>query len=493
MRPRAGFVILLLLFVTAAGFAIIGRGPWYDEFYSFYMVRPDVSVATLAPAWMRDNHPPVFYALAWLWARLLEMLGLGHTVELLRTVNCAILGIALVAALRVARSDPWFRAMAWYYALALAALFTALDRIDQLRSYFLSLVLTALVLPLLAQCLRKGGAQPRPIMLGVVLMLAFTVHLVTTVIVLGLVGATITQLILVRRRPEAWRLATIAAIVLVPFALFMAAQMTTIVANTTTFWIPPGPDAARWAIEQELSGATTANPLLAFCALAGTMMIGIGAWRGHTRYREPLTLIVTFVAGTVLALALLIVAHLHRPMLITRYLVALDPIVAMVVAITAAHAVQRLPLRVQRTVDAVLLLATAPILLVNLAGTVRQWSWNGTTTIIARQVHQCADTRVFADLHWNGEVLNSAPRDNRDVLPFAYAMIARRHGFALSGAGSRALSATCPNLFWTEHAANLHPSATTVIAALRAQGYRVESGQMVRRDLGWVLITPPVR
>ena len=134
MLRRTGFVILALVFAGAAGVAISGRGPWYDEFYSLYMVRPEAPLAQLVAAWLRDNHPPLFYACVWLWARLLGVLGLGIAVESLRTINCAIMVIAALAFVQIARADPWFRRLAWYYALALAAMFPALDQIDQLRS-----------------------------------------------------------------------------------------------------------------------------------------------------------------------------------------------------------------------------------------------------------------------------------------------------------------------------------------------------------------------
>jgi len=494
MLRRAGFVILAVMFTLAAILAIAGRGPWYDEFYSFYLVRPGAPLGALVPAWLRDNHPPLFYALAWLWARLLGLVGLGGSVEALRTINLAVLAATVALFVRIAHGDAWFRRLVWYYAAALAGIFTVLDRIDQLRSYFLSLALTALVLPLLARCLRRNAITLRgSATLGIVLALTFSVHLITTVIVAGLVAAIFGHLALARRWRDAWRLALIAVLALIPFAMMMALQLPTIVANTQVFWIPPGLHAARWSIEMEVVNALTADPVLGLVALAGFGLVIWGVVRRDVPSRDTFELIITLGAGLVLALAVLVVAHLHRPLLITRYLVALDPVLALLLALLAERATRNLPVPGTAVIDGAILIATALAIHANLDKTLHQWSWRGTAGTIAAQVDKCPQTAVYPDMSWNTEPLNMPPRENREVVPFAYAYVARSHGFALAPAGSHSLSARCPTLFWTEHVASMHPSATTVIRQLRAQGYRVTSGRMVRNDIGWVLITPPTR
>jgi len=492
MLRRAGFVILAAMFTLAALLAIAGRGPWYDEFYSFYLVRPDAPLGILVPAWLRDNHPPLFYALAWLWARLLRLVGQGGSVEGLRTLNLVVLAVTVALFAALARTDGWFRRVVWYYVAALAGIFTVLDRIDQLRSYFLSLALTALVLPLLARCLRKDAGTLRgSIGIGIVLALTFGVHLVTTVIVAGLVGAVFGALVLARRWRDAGRLALIGGLALVPFAVMMALQLSTIVANTRVFWIPPGLNAARWSIEMEVVNALTANPVLGAVALAGFGTVLVGVVQRDGPARDALVLLATLGAGLVLALAVLVVAHLHRPLLITRYLVAVDPVLAMMLAVCAERATRRLPVWGTAAIDAAILIAAGLAIHANLDKTLQQWSWRGTARTIAAQVRACPQTAVYPDMSWNTEPLSMPPRDNREVVPFAYAYVARRSGFALAPAGSHALSATCPTMFWTEHVASMHPDATTVIRELRAQGYPVTSGRMVRSDIGWVLITPP--
>jgi hypothetical protein len=482
---RIGFVILSAMFGVAAVIAIAGRGPWYDEFYAYYLVRPGAPLSALVPAWLRDNHPPLFYALAWGWSRLIADLGLADTIEALRTINLAILAGSVVAFWRIARRDGEFARIVWYYCLALAATFPAIDQIDQVRSYFLSFALTALVLPLLA---RQVAGHRKTLGLSVVLALAFSVHLVTTVIVGGLVVATVAQCVLTRRWEDARRLTVTAALALVPFAMMMALQLSTIVRNTHAFWIPGGINAARWAIESETQTALFANPVLVLVALAGLVVILAGLRRHEHGAQATAILITTVTAGLVLALGVLIAVHLYRPLLITRYLVAVDPVFALILALCADAAVRHVSGRAAMAIDALVLLATGLALHGHCVATLAQPSWDGTGSAIARLVAACPQTRVHADMHWNTLPLSMAPRDNREVVPFSYRFVARRFGFALSQAG---LSRTCPNVFWTEHAADQHPSADAVIAALRTEGYPVRSGRMWRIGYGWVLVVPP--
>jgi hypothetical protein len=92
---------------------------------------------------------------------------------------------------------------------------------------------------------------------------------------------------------------------------------------------------------------------------------------------------------------------------------------------------------------------------------------------------------------WNTKQRDLPPRDNREVVPFAYAYAAHRLGFALAPPGAHLLSHDCPTLFWTEHGADQHPAAQTVIDRLRSAGYAIRSGRMVRIGHGWILIAKP--
>ncbi|WP_353229363.1 hypothetical protein [Novosphingobium sp.] len=489
---RIGAITLIMLFTAAAVLAIIRRGPWYDEFYTFYLVRPGTPLSLLWPAWLRDNHPPLFYALAWLWARLLGWCGLSATVEAGRTINLALLALTVGLMAMIARHDAWFKRLGWYYGVALAAMFPALDQIDQLRSYFLSFALTALVLPLLVhhiRCVRPSSRQS--LALGGMLTLAFSVHLVTTVVIAGLVAGVIILLTLARRRADAARLTQIAVLAAIPFAISTAMQLTTLVANTQTFWIPPGFNGGRWAIETELAGALGANLVLDLIALAGLGVTLVSATRRDAQAQTTMMVIIALTGGLMLALAMLVAVHLHRPLLITRYLVAVDPVVAFVLALGACRLARRLPAPAVIASDLAVLAAAALAIHANLDRTLHQPSWDGTGRVIAALVQSCPDTRVYPNMDWNANPRNFPPHDNHEVVPFAYGYVAQRLGFSLALPGSHDLSHRCPTLFWTEHANDQHPDAQTVIGRLRSAGYPIGSGRMMRIGHGWILVARP--
>ncbi len=492
---RTGFVILAMMFIAATGIAIRGRGPWYDEFYTFYLVRPNATVDQLWPAWLRDNHPPLFYALAWAWSRFLAQIGLSgaltNTVEGLRTINLVILaGVATMIA-RLARGNPEFARIVWYECLVLAATLPALDQIDQLRSYFLSFALTALFLIML---LRHFAGQPgwrATASLGIVLALVSSVHLVTTVIAGALFSAAIAQRLLAKSWHDARRLILTGALAIVPFALMMAVQLPAILGNTKIFWIPPGFNAGRWALETELTGATFANPVVAVIGLAGLIALVFRARQGDTAARGTLTFVATLAGGLSLAMVVLMVAHLSRPLLITRYLVALDPVVALIMALCAAAETRRLPVRIVAVLDALALAAAGWAIHANYATTVARPSWDGTGSAIAAIVRSCPQTIVHPDMRWNTMPLDMPPRDNREVVPFSYDFVAHRFGFVLAPAGSRIMSLDCQTVFWTEHVAGQHLAAQTVLDGLRRSGYPVRSGRIRRIGNGWIFVSPP--
>ena len=482
--------LLILVFVAASVSAIMHRGPWYDEFYSFYLVRPDAPLSALVPAWLRDNHPPLFYAVAWLWTRFLGLFGLAGTVEASRTVNLVVLGAAVLLLWRMARTDRWFRRVVWYDCLALAATAPAIDRIDQLRSYFLSFALTALILPLLARRLRDDATVRKDnALLTVLLLLGFSLHLVTTVILAGVVCAGVVAQVCGRQWRAAVTLAVIAALALIPFAVTMALQLATIEANTRVFWIPPGLNAARWAIESETLGVLAANPVLGLLALGGTMLMLTETARGDRQSRQALALIAALGGGLALALGLLVAVHLHRPMLITRYLVAVDPVLALIVAVAAERLRRCFAVPALVALDLAVFAGSVLAIQANLAATIAQPSWDGTGRAIAALVRACPDSAIHPDLRWNTMPLTLPPRDNREVIPFSYDFVAQRFGFAI--APGHRVSAQCPTVFWTEHASEQHPTAQAVIAGLRRSGYAIASGRMIRIGNGWILITPP--
>ncbi len=330
---------------------------------------------------------------------------------------------------------------------------------------------------------------PRAFVLGAVLALAFCVHLAETVIVAGLAMAFGLRLVLTRAWGRAGRLLLVGALAGVPFALAMALQLGTIASNTRVFWIAGGLDAARWAIENEVVANLAANPVLTLTGLAGLVLL-FGQDLARRRLSARSALVLTLGAGLALAVAMLVAIHLHRPFLLSRYLVALHPPAGMILAVGAASLIERLGRRGQAALLVALVAGAGWAMVGQLARVERLTSWDGTGAAIARIVQACPRTQVHPDTAWNRMTLELPPRDNREVIPFAYRWIAARHGFALAPAGSRTREGACPTVFWTEHVAGQSPSAGAIAASLRARGFAIGAGYVQRIGDGWILVVP---
>jgi hypothetical protein len=97
---------------------------------------------------------------------------------------------------------------------------------------------------------------------------------------------------------------------------------------------------------------------------------------------------------------------------------------------------------------------------------------------------------VHTDPRWNANVVTALPRDNALVAPFAYRSVAGDLGFALAPAGSKAMAATCPTIFWGEHDGAHHYTRDIVLGDVQAAGFPVTSLTFRRIDDGWVAIAP---
>lgn len=146
---------LVVAVLIAQLLAIHARGPWYDEFYTYYVVRPGPAFADLWAGWIRDNHPPLFYFLAWLGR------GFGSTMEQRRLLNLALMLGAIAALVLLARRNAAFRRLAVPYAIALAGVLPLIERAAEYRSYFLSTLAAAVLIPALCVLVRPNERKDR--------------------------------------------------------------------------------------------------------------------------------------------------------------------------------------------------------------------------------------------------------------------------------------------------------------------------------------------
>ena len=478
-------LVVLAALLLAAVPAMLGRGPWYDEFYSLYAADPALGLADgLRQRWLPDNHPPLFYALSRATAWL------GDSVAERRFVNLFILGGFVAGFAVLWHSAPALRRWGASYAIALASLGPAVLTLAELRSNFLVYAGSALLLAALAS-VAAPGARPAGRAGWVVLALAMVVacnsHFTATVIC-GCIGAAFGAWALLRRD---WRLAlqlaACAALAAVPFLAITALQFSGIEQNTRSFWIPAGFDAGRWTIQRELIAHMLANPALSVLGAMGMGFLACATWR-ERRLGHSAQMLLVLAAGAGLALAVLLALHLWRPIIIGRYLIALAPVVALALALGTSVLLARVAPLLRLAALAVLGLLMVLSLIQHQARALALPSWDGTGARIARLLADCPAAPVHPALHWNAFTLELPPVDNRQVVPFAYRHTAARHGFAVEPVASRRVAADCPTLFWAEHVSGQNPYAAAIVAQLRAQGYAVSSGRLERIGDGWVLI-----
>ncbi len=485
-KPVA-LAILGVALVAAILLAIHGRAPWYDEFYTYYVTRPGTGFGMVWPAWMRDNHPPLFYFAAWAtnW--------LGPAMADRRLLNLGFFAGAVAALCLIGRARPDLRGLLFAYAVALAGYQPMIERVAELRSNFLAYAagavavaaLTAFAAPFRVAPSRKAAAG-----LTVTLAVAFFVHLSATLIVGAVAAAFGLRLILARDWQGALRLAGIGLAAAIPFVATMAFQAATIAGNTRTFWIPAGFDAARWAIELETIANLTANWPLTLAGLAGLALLAAQVL-SQRRLSPEASLVLTLAGGLALATGLLIAVHLQRPFVIGRYLVCLHPPIAMILATGVAALAGRLGRKAGMLLDVALVAGALLAIHGHLRDVLARAGWDGTASAIARLASACPGTKIYADTYWNQPTLNLPPADNRAVMPFAYAWVARDHGFALAPASSHALAAACPTVFWTEHVPGQAPDARTIRDALRHRGFPVTEGHLRRIGDGWIFVARP--
>lgn len=473
----------------ALGWAALHRGPWYDEFFTWFVTRPGRPfIAALRGSWLADNHPPLFNALAWAGAHL------AGTLEELRLLNLAALGAALAGGWVLVRRTPQWWTLAALLLVTLAANETLLRSGAELRSYFFSLcagavVSLALVIGWLEGQLAERGQGA---VLWAALLVGFNLHILTSVILGTLVLPFVLAAWLARRRALLRQMLVPALVGGASFVAVALIQLPHWQSNTASFWIPGGLGAAWDAIEYAVLRAGLANLLALTAALGGAALLARQAL-AERRLPPTLQAMLLLGAGITLGAALLIALHLLRPVVTERFLAAMVPAVALGMALGVDAALRRLP----APAAAAVLLGACALSLWALAGnarhTVQRNSWEGSAARIGALVRACPDSPVHVDpATWNAFTMALPPADNRLVFGQAHALMAQRHGFRLEPGASRRISATCPTLFWAEHDTRREWDEAAILARLRARGFAVERVWQSRIGDGWIAANRPL-
>lgn len=494
--PAAGHLLTLAVMVlltgsllTAQFHAMAARGPWYDEFYTFYVTSRQFGwPEALSSHWLADNHPPLFYALS----RATDWL--GDTIEARRRVNLLVeIAAFAIAALALRHAGRRHLLLAAGFLAFLVAQGPAIVSAAELRSYFVSFAASALTVLLLTTAWldRPAEGKRHQAALVAALLIAFNTHIATSLICGSMLAMFLVAALLRRDFPQARALLWPGFLAGGVFVSITAAQLPLWEANTRAFWIAPGFGPARWAIEMAVVRAITANLLLTACGALGLMLLA-GEALLRRRTDRSLEVAVILGAGAATALALALAIHLMwRPFIIERYLTALLPVLGMMLSVGCARVLRLAGRLAGSGARAALLLAIAALSLVTLAdhtrATIAKTTWAGAATAIAAEAARCPDTAVhIAPARWNADLVALAPADNAAVVPFAYRTMAARHGFSIEPASSRRVSASCPTLFWAEQGRRNVSSAAEILRDVRADGFAVRKISVRHIGDGWI-------
>lgn len=463
------------------------RGPWYDEFYTQWVTRPDRDLAdSMRESWLFDNHPPLYYLLSWLTGWL-------GPIEMHRLLNLGLLVATIATGWGIVRNIRALHMAAVALAMLLVANMWTVQEASELRSYFLSLC-TGAMLPL-ALCATwlegNTGDRLRRIATLLTAIAAFNNHIITTIVSGALVIPFAVCALL--RRDRALFLAIMRApfVAGLMFCALAAIQFPYWMQNTQSFWITGGFDSASWSIQYAIQRTLEANPIMTFVALAG---VGSWLWSAWSRRRmEPgLEAGLMLASGGALAIGILIGLHLLRPMIIEKYLMALVGALAVGLALAFARAMRSFPVALGMSLLASCLAMTLYQLQEHSQTIAQKNSWYGTARLVARITRDCPQTVVHTDPFWNAKTMAMTPKDNLEVPGFGYRIASQHFGFRTEPSGSMRVSETCPTLFWAEHDTSRLFDANDAFAHIRSRGYPIEQLIQYRVGDGWVASNRPL-
>lgn len=479
--------LALAVFGSAVARTILALGPWYDEFFTFYVARPSLPLGdALFNHWLPDNHPPLYYALArgfW-W--------IGNTLELKRLLNLVLLAAAVGAAWTLARPRAELHRVLALFAIGVASQGVIVRFAADYRSYFLS-VCAISVLTVALAAFHAGGTPWRRrdrAVLWATAIVALNSHITTAIIATAIQLPFLARYLALRDSARFWRLGLPSLAGGLLFVAISALQAQHWLANTTTFWLPPGFAVARWTIELLVSRVLAANPVLVASSLAGVALAIVALVRRRT-WDSQLEVAAFLFAGMIVAVGAIVAIHLWRPFIYERYLLGLVPVMVMVAALGAGQLLCRIGAWP----------ALAVVLVAALLGAVSAWraglrkqqngDWTPSAMLVGKIAAACPAALVHTDPFWNRDAIDLPPSDNARVVPFAYRMMAARHGFAIAPAASRALSPGCPTLFWAEWTRPQEWPAAEILAHIRQTGFAVERIRVHRFQRSFVAEADP--
>ena len=465
-------VVFLAAFTAISAIRIdFIRGFWADEFWTLFMTQHDVGVRSIfADRWMKDIHPPIYYAMTWSFSGIFR-----NSVITDRLFNLIPLGVFTLAFSAQGASRTSTRSFLVAMSIMLFTLADFRFYLSEARSYFLVLVCAAISVGLSQATFDEAISVRQNRALAAILIIATglwgTVHYINGLIACCFAGSCAVVHLSNGRRDWAFLFGVTAAVAVIICLVSVSAEM-------AVFRLQgPSPSSGLGALScvklfaQMALSSIKANPVIALAA-AWTVL--------RDRSRNP------YLSAVALGLALSLVGlaafNTLRPTLIPRYIISVQALMVAGIAILAAPVIKR-----SRTLLAVAFLF-AFLLIAKHAWFDRQdANWFATGRIIAAIKHECPAARVYVvrNARLGPSNTNTPPPNVETVRAIAYQTIADRYGFAINS-GAQTIGPTCPTLLWAEHVGTPDISPTYAAEIEKFDLSRVAKAQEIKGYSGIV-------
>jgi hypothetical protein len=444
--PRTGPTTLLaalLLFALIASYAASARGPWLDEFWSWYLSQPAMSPERIWSRWQEDTHPPLANALYWL-VRQTGAASIQHARVILNLAALFFLGASL---LLFQRRNPEQGRTYLVFGLLLLGVASTIPSFVEFRSYFWQIAAAAVALSYgyylftgPDHAVRRAG---RADVVGLfALLVLLLLHYVTTLLMAPLFGFVALALWLQGRRGPALRLG-------VPLIAGTGLAGSTALLQAQTM---AGVLDVRW-IQSDTWQAALLMLLTLGAALArAAVPLLVGLLLTRPLPPRPATADIRFARLLLLGLAtggaLLLLVNVAQPVVIFRYLLTWEVTVAFLAALLLAPAVAQRPAILWAVAGWSLLLAV-----LGAASANRDKGWQEGIEVLADARQRCPGSSLYAAPHWRfGPFADSrSAAFETPVIMTAYRELAGRDGLDLEVLDQRtpailAIRPDCPTL-----------------------------------------------
>lgn len=482
--------LVLAVFLAATGWISWHRGIWYDEIWSLYFSSHELGIGrALTEWWLQDNHPPAFYALAWLTSPFFA----GEDIFARRMLNIAPIILAVAAMIWLARPDRRVRNFVIIVTLLVLGTVRAFDSMIEYRSYFTqlcaSLVLAAALFRIsVGDEDHQRGDTGVLLVLAAALLVSFNLHYIAAFIAGMVVAIFICALWLTGKRRWAVRILIVAIAAGVPLVIAYLVERGLLQYAAKTFWTTTTTRQAVREIKRVILSGFPLNGIAVAVALWAVVDLVRGR-REALPVRGACLFAVTLALALAMTIAALLVVNSVRPFIIPRYLTPMAPFVAAVLAALSAELLLR-----HRWLLGVSVLAACAAIFSAFRTQLPIRQWDATAQTVADAVRRCPSTLVHARPRWiieGDDPPQTVIANEVDVVRFGYHLVAGQHGFTLEPEAGRRVSADCPTLLWIEQHFAAPPDKLAVWADLPLSEGQIARAQVIKGETGFVVVYPP--